>query len=406
MTEDKKTEEKEQAAASPAEENATQAQMPVEEELLVSSSPHLHDQQSIRKIMLMVIIALLPACLVGIYIFGIDALKVIIYCTVFCVAVEMLWRYVVGSKTDSWKDCSAIVTGIILAMNLSPGVPWWLCLIGAVLGIGLGKQIFGGIGYNPFNPAIVARVGLLIGLPKYMTTWVPTRFMSYGDYGQAFSFAFDKQKISETAIKTYEAAQGARPFFKSVCDGVTCATPLGVVTTTEEVAKTASGADSVFAGITTNGLYWDYFWGNVGGCLGETSVIALLIGGVFLIAMKIIKWQIPVSFIGSVIIFTAIVHGLSPSMTPDFLFHILTGGLMLGAFFIATDMVTSPMTKTGMLIFGAGCGIVTCLIRIWGNYPEGVSFSILFMNAFVPLIDRFCRKKPFGFKPVEKGAAK
>ncbi len=402
------TEEKKQAPTE-AQESAVAVKMPDEGKLIVSSSPHAHDGQSIRKIMLCVILALMPACLAGIYIFGIDALKVLLYCTVFCVAVEVLWCYFAGRPTDTWKDCSAIVTGIILAMNLSPGIPWWACLVGAVMGIVLGKQIYGGIGYNPFNPAIVARVGLLIAFPKAMTTWVPTRFMSYDKFDKAFGFAFDKKEASEAAIKAFKESGAVRPFFNTVCDGITCATPLGVVTTTEEVAKSAgessAAVESTFPHISNAQLYMDYFWGNVGGCLGETSVIALLLGGIFLLAMKIIKWQVPVAFIGTVAIFMGIVHGVSPATTPDALFHILTGGLMLGALFIATDMVTSPMTGAGMLVFGAGCGLVTCLIRVWGNYPEGVSFSILIMNALVPLIDRCFKNKPFGFKKPEKGVA-
>ena len=349
--------------------------LPKVEELVVSSSPHVHDTQSVRKIMLTVLLALLPGCLAGIYLYGINALMVIIYCVVFSVAAEVLWTRIAKKNTGSWKDCSAILTGVLLAMNLSAGVPWWICLIGSLIGIGIGKQIYGGIGYNPFNPALVARVALLVAFPKIMTTWVPTRFMVGNP-------AYDK-------------------LISTTCDGITTATPLGVA---KEIVKSASANASAFDAIANPSVYWDYFLGNMGGCLGETSVIALLVGGVFLIAMKIIKWHIPVAYIATVAIFTAIAHAANPALTPSPLFHVITGGPFLGAFFMATDMVTSPITTKGMIIFGMGCGIITSLIRLWGNYPEGVSFSILIMNAVVPLIDKFTITIPFGYKAPEKKA--
>jgi electron transport complex protein RnfD len=382
-------------------EETKQILLPNQEELLVSSSPHVHDRQDVRKIMFTVLLALMPACLAGIYFFGIRALLVLIYCAVFCVGVEIIWNWFAGKSLDSWKDCSAILTGVLLGMNLSAGIPWWICLVGGILAIGLGKQVFGGLGYNPFNPALVARVGLLIGFPKYMTTWVPTRFMMETDnpvYSKVLQYAkgVDLPAVQNKVI----------PFMTSVYDGVTCATPLGVMTTADEVAKLSgkSTAD-VVAEIANKPAYWDYFIGNVGGCLGETSAIALIAGGIFLILMKLIRWQVPVAYIGTVLVFTGIINAIDPNITPNPLFHVLTGGLLIGAFFMATDMVTSPMTGLGAIIFGVGCGLVTCLIRIWGSYPEGVSFSILFMNAWVPLIDRFTRSKPFGFKPKEKEVA-
>jgi electron transport complex protein RnfD len=230
-------------------------------------------------------------------------------------------------------------------MNINAGVPWWVCILGGLLAIVLGKQLFGGLGYNPFNPALVARVGLLIGLPEIMTTWNATR--------------------------------GA--------DVVTAATPLGL-----EPGTTSLG---------------NLLVGNVGGCLGETSAIALLIGGAVLIYFKLIKWQLPAAFIGTVFVITGVVHLISPETTFSPVFHVVSGGLLLGAFFMATDMVTSPMTKKGTWIFGVGCGIMTSLIRLWGSYPEGVSFSILFMNALTPLIDRVTISKPFGYVAPVKGDA-
>lgn len=371
-------------------DNAVQnsVSLPKVEELVVSSSPHVHDTQSVRKIMITVLLSLMPACLAGIYLYGASAMMVIVYCVVFSVGTEMFWTQIAGKNTESWKDCSAILTGVLLAMNLSAGAPWWICLIGSMIGIGIGKQIYGGIGYNPFNPALVARVALLIAFPKIMTTWVPSRFMTANSaYDSILTYAPGADKLKGHVL----------PLLSTSCDGITTATPLGVA---KELAKSATSFDSV----ANSSAYWDYFLGNMGGCLGETSAIALLIGGLFLIMMKIIKWHIPVAYIGTVAIFTAIAHTANPAMTPSPLFHVITGGLILGAFFMATDMVTSPITTKGMIIFGIGCGIITSLIRLWGNYPEGVSFSILIMNAVVPLIDKFTTTTPFGYKPVEKKA--
>ena len=320
--------------------------MPDPTRLVVSNSPHIRDNQSINKIMFTVVLAMLPACLVGIWFFGFAALKVLLLCTVSCVVIEEGWNKLM-KRASTWKDGSAILTGILLGMNLNAGVPWWICVIGGVLAIILGKQLFGGLGYNPFNPALVARVGLLIGFPAIMTTWnVP-------DPG------------------------------KMVVNTITAATPLGMEPGTASLGGLLSG--------------------NVGGCLGETSAIALLIGGAILLAFKLIKWQVPVAFLGSVFVITGIAYCINPAEYHSPIFHVLSGGLLLGAFFMATDMVTSPMTKKGALIFGLGCGIMTSAIRLWGSYPEGVSFSILFMNALTPLIDRSTISKPFGYSAPVKG---
>ncbi len=369
--------------------------MPNPEKLIVSSSPHIHSKsQEIWKIMLWVILSLLPAAVAGVWFFGLPALEVILLCVIFSVMIEMAWCMIEGKPVfGTIKDLSAVVTGMLLAFNLSAGVPWWICLIGAFLAIGLGKQIFGGLGSNPFNPALVARVGLLIAFPKIMTTWVPTRQMiaeapTYSDF------------ISRADMVAIRAGK---------LDAVTCATPLGFAknaVTPQLVGRTPleAGMEKFYAVDGQDGL-WNLFIGNVGGCLGETSALALLIGGILLISLKLIKWQVPLAFIGTVAVFTCIVNMVSPTTTPDALFHVLSGGLFLGAFFMATDMVTSPMTTKGAVIFGIGCGLITCLIRVWGGYPEGVSFSILIMNALVPLIDRFAKKIPFGYKALEKGEA-
>jgi electron transport complex protein RnfD len=332
-------------------ENSTPVHLPDATKLVISNSPHIRGGETISKIMVHVFIALMPAALAAVWFFGLAALKVMALCTIGCMVIEVLWKKAIKQPTNSWKDGSAALTGLLLAMNLSAGAPWWICILGSLLAIGLGKQLFGGLGYNPFNPALVARVALLIGFPQLMTTWV--------------------------------APQAGRWF---ACDALTGATPLAA--TGKELASIS-----------------DLFYGNVGGCLGETSALALLIGGAFLLVRKLIKWQVPASFIGTVALITGIVHHVNPEMTPPALYHVLAGGLMIGAFFMATDMVTSPMTANGALIFGCGCGIITSVIRIWGGYPEGVSFSILFMNALTPLIDRYTIGKPFGYIRIKKEAA-
>ncbi|MFA6716751.1 MAG: RnfABCDGE type electron transport complex subunit D, partial [Victivallaceae bacterium] len=367
MSEEIKTEV--QAEAKP------QAEMllPKGNELVLSSSPHIHADENVQSIMAKVMIALMPAAFAGMLLFGNAAIMVIVYCIAFSVLAELIWCKLAGKPLSTVKDCSAALTGLLLAMNLSAGVPWWVCLIGAFLAIWLGKQVFGGLGHNPFNPALVARVALLIALPKYMTSWVPTRFMNSELTGYAAKFF---------TPEAWNKVLGEQ------LDGVTCATPLGVVSTTEKALGNVQG---VFSGVANPEAYWQYFLGNMGGCLGETSALALLIGGIMLIAFKLIKWQVPVFYIGTVAVFASIINCFFPGVTPPAMFHLLTGGLLLGAIFMATDMVTSPMTTKGAVIFGIGCGLITCLIRIWGGYPEGVSFSILIMNALVPLIDRFAK---------------
>ena len=372
-----------------SEEN-TQLILPKHEDLVVSSSPHIQVKDSVARIMLKVIIAMIPAMAAGIYFFGLNALWVILLCSLFCVGAEVLWCLI--AKKDVWKnisDCSALVTGILLALNLSASTPWWVCLIGAFLAIWLGKQIFGGIGYNPFNPALVARVGLLIALPGLMTTWVPTRQMveDVRSTACAEELCMSSQFNSNEDVKVItESAK---------VDAVTCATPLGVVSTTPK--NTAFRSDSAnFSSIDNCKANKEYFLGNIGGCLGETSSMAILIGGLLLLFWKLINWRIPVFFIGTVFVITGVINFFYPGVTPSPFFHVVTGGLMLGAFFMATDMVTSPMTNSGAIVFAIGCGVITSAIRMWGNYPEGVSFSILFMNALVPFIDKFCTRRVFG----------
>ncbi|MEE9368562.1 MAG: RnfABCDGE type electron transport complex subunit D [Pontiella sp.] len=321
-------------------------QMPDPSKLVVSNSPHMRSGENISKIMFTGVVAMLPACVAAVLFFGLAALEVLLLCSISCVVIEEGWNKLVKRKS-SWKDGSAIITGILLGMNLNAGVPWWVCILGGFLAIILGKQLYGGLGSNPFNPVLVARVGLLIGFPEIMTTW-------------------DKPALGSMKV-----------------DAITAATPLGL-----------APGESFFP---------DVLLGNVGGCLGETSAVALLIGGAILLAFKLIKWQVPVAFLGSVFVITGIAHLISPETVHSPFIHVCTGGLLLGAFFMATDMVTSPMTKKGALIFGLGCGVITSVIRLWGSYPEGVSFAILFMNALTPLIDRVTINNPFGYTAPLKG---
>ena len=365
--------------------------LPDIDKLLVSSSPHLHDGSSVKKIMYLVILALLPSCAMGIYYFGIAAVKVLIICVISSLFFEYVLCRMQGRRND-WKDGSAIVTGLLMGMLLSAGMPWWVCLIGTFIAIVLGKQVYGGIGNNPFNPACVGRIALMIGFPKLMTAWVPTRFMDKSH------FIFDKVLLSDQKIEAIKQMPSL-PFMHSVIDGVTCATPLNMV----KIPKGLGTATEQFMGSMADWYsVWNYAIGNIGGCIGETSAIALIIGGVFLIAMKIIKWQVPVAFIGTVAVFGTIVHltQASPAL-PGAAFQVLTGGLLIGAFFMATDMVTTPMTIKGGVFFGIGCGLITCIIRDWGGYPEGVMFSIVLMNACTPLIDRWTSKRPFGTQSIQ-----
>lgn len=369
-----------------SEEIKSELMLPKGEELLLSPSPHIHDQGTIQSIMLKVVLALLPVIAVGIYFFGLDALRVMFWCVFFCITLEMAWCYFAGKPViGTVKDGSALVTGLLLGLNLSAATSWWVCLIGGVLAIWLGKQVFGGLGQNPFNPAAVARVGLLIALPKELTTWVPSRDMtaSLGTYVKPFY-------TTPEFLSLQEAGQ--------VVDGMTCATPLSLAQTTEKILGHGERAVNNFSEIANGDAYWQYFLGNMGGCLGETSTLAILVGGAMLIAMKLIRWQIPFFYLGTVAVFTGVLHFFCPGVTPPPLFHLLTGGLMLAAFFMATDMVTSPITGRGAAIFAVMLGVMTCVIRIWGGFPEGVSFSILLMNALVPLIEKLARLRPFGFR--------
>lgn len=319
--------------------------------LTLTSSPHLQADQNLKSVMYDVVLALLPACAVSIYLFGFRTLAVILTATLAALVFEAGMLHLRGRKDllDTVFDGSAIITGILLAMNLPPTFPLWMTAVGSFVAIVITKHLFGGLGYNVFNPALIARVFLLISYPVHMTAWTAPR----------------------------------------MADTVTAATPLGLLKT-EGLAKVQATWSNM-----------DFFMGNTGGSLGEMSALALLLGGAYLLLRRVISWEIPVSMLLSLAIFTGIFWAVNPQKYADPLFHVLTGGAILGAFFMATDMVTSPVTPKGMLIFGVGAGLLTGVIRLFGGFPEGVSFAILIMNAFVPAIDKYTRTRKFGMQEVE-----
>jgi len=315
---------------------------------IVSSSPHIRSDETISSIMLDVIIALSPAFIAGAYFFGYRAILITLVSIISCVAAEYIWQKTC-KKPITISDWSAVVTGMLLAFNMPVTVPLWMPVIGGFFAIIIVKQFFGGLGHNFMNPALAARAFLLASWPGAMTKWV-----------QPF------EKIS---------------LFGNV-DAVSSATPLAIIKGTEAVEQAVPG-------------YWQLFFGQIGGCIGETSAIALLLGAAYLLYRRVINWRIPVTFIATVGLFTFI-FGKDGLFTGDALYHILSGGLILGAFFMATDYVSSPVTPKGQVIMGIGCGIITSIIRLYGGYPEGVSYSILLMNVLTPLIDKYTMPVKFG----------
>jgi len=314
-----------------------------EKPLIISSSPHFHTGDSVPKIMWTVVAALLPATVMAIYYFGIPALIMIGSCVAAALVTEIIMNKMKGESL-TLNDGSAAITGLLLALTLPPSLPISAGIIGSVFSIAVGKQIFGGLGYNIFNPALLGRAFLQASFPVAMTTWTYP----------------DTEKYANI-------------------DAVTAATPLGQFKFEKILAE-----------------YGDLFTGNVGGSLGETSALAVIIGGIILLVMKYADWRIPLSYLGSVFLLGGLFWYIAPDQYPDPVFHMLSGGLMLGALFMATDMVTSPITSTGAWIFGIGAGIVLVIIRLFGGVPEGVMYSILFMNGFTPLINRYTRPKYFG----------
>lgn len=319
----------------------------MENSLYVSPSPHIHGGDSISKNMYGVLIALIPAFLVSLYSFGLGALIVTATSVLACVIFEYLIQRFLMKKEPTLCDGSAILTGVLLAFNVPSNLPIWIILIGALAAIGIGKMSFGGLGNNIFNPALVGRVFLLISFPAQMTTW----------------------PVPEVFPMTYTDAATGATILSSLHEGG-AALPSMV----------------------------DMLIGHIGGSLGEVSAIALLLGFAFLLWKKIITWHIPVSILATVFVFTGILYLINPTVYVNPFIHLLSGGLLLGSIFMATDYVTSPMSKNGMIVYGIGIGLLTAVIRIFGSYPEGMSFAILIMNAFTPLINSYIKPKHFGGK--------
>lgn len=311
--------------------------------LVVSPSPHIHSGDTIEKNMYGVLIALAPAFIVSLYVFGFDAFILTLASVLFCIITEYTVQRFMFKKEPTIMDGSAVITGVLLAFNVPSNLPLWILAIGAIVAIGVGKMSFGGLGNNIFNPALLGRVFLLISFPTQMTTWpLPS---------------------------TIEAV-----------DGMTAATVLS------NIKYNPSALPSIS----------DMFFGLEGGSIGEMSVMALLLGLIYMLWKKIITWHIPVSILLTVAVFAGGMYLIDPFPVNNPLVHLLSGGLMLGAVFMATDYATSPLSHKGMIIYGVGIGIVTMCIRLWGAYPEGVSFAILLMNALTPLINNYVKPKRFG----------
>ncbi len=333
--------------------------------LTVSPSPHVHTALTVKQIMWRVVIAMIPALLISVYNFGISALIITMMAVLFCAITEyVIVRYLLHQEVTLF-DGSAVITGMLLAFNVPTNLPLYILLIGAVVSVGIGKLSFGGLGNNPFNPALVGRVFLLISFPVEMTTWPVPGGLLAG------------------------------------IDAVTGATPLGLLKdglrsgmAVPEIMTELPGHLSMFVGMQS-------------GSLGEMSGLAMLIGLVFMLQQKVITWHVPITVIVSVFVFSSVFWLINPSLYADPMFHVLSGGVMLGAIFMATDYVTSPVSHRGMIIFGLGIGFFTVLIRLFGGYPEGISFAILIMNAFVPLINKYAKQHRYGtgrratFEPMD-----
>ncbi|ABK43208.1 electron transport complex, RnfABCDGE type, D subunit [Magnetococcus marinus MC-1] len=353
--------------------------------LMTSSSPHVHGGDSVDKVMLNVIKALAPATLLSIFLFGWPALLVIVLTVLSCVVMERLTNMLRG-RPSTIGDYSAILTGLLLALTLPPHSPWWICVVGGVFAIGVGKSVYGGLGYNMFNPALIARVFLLISFPVQLTTWPQISPL----------FAADSFSLAQSFSIIFAGDYGS-----VVMDSITAATPLGhyrIETGLGKSVAEALGGDFGFS-------FSHSIAGDIGGSLGETSALALVAGGIWMIRKGLITWHIPVSMILGTVIPATVMWLINGDVYPDPLFHLVTGGLLLGAFFMATDMVTSPVTPRGMLIFGGLCGVLTYVIRTWGGYPEGVSFAVVIMNTAVPLIDQYTKPVVYGKSKKEKANA-
>ena len=334
----------------------------------LAAAPHAHDKSSVSRIMWTVCFALSPMTLYGFYLFGWPAVNLCVITCLAALATESLCLYWLKKPQSAVFDGSALLTGLLLALSLPPWAPWWLGVGGAAFAIGIAKQLYGGVGQNLFNPAMLARCALLISFPLQMTTW-PLPLV-----GQSLSF---QQGLAVT-------------FSGVIADGSTGATALGHLKTAFTMGQDARDV------LAQDFHLQSALLGTVGGSLGETAAILVILGGCWLIYKRIISWEIPVSMLLGVLLPALLAHWLNPARYSDMLFHLSTGGLLLGAFFIATDPVTSPAGRLAKLIFGFGCGLLTWMIRSWGGFPEAVAFAVLFMNALTPLLDKYIRPRVYG----------
>ena len=321
------------------------------QKLHITTSPHVHCGDTIERNMRWVIVALMPALIASFFVFGLGSLIVTATSVLSCLFFEWFITRVFLKKPSTLADGSAVITGILLAFNLPSNLPIYMIVVGALVAIGIGKMAFGGLGNNPFNPALVGRVFLLISFPAKMTSWpVPHQLSLYSD-------------------------------------AVTGATPMNLI---GQIAGGNTAAMDQLPALK------ELFLGTIGGCIGEVSALALLIGLLILLWRKVITWHIPVTILATVAVLTGIMWLINPVLYVNPLYHLCSGGLMLGAIFMATDYVTSPMTPKGMVWYGIGIGFLTVVIRYFGSYPEGMSFAILLMNAVTPLINNWCKPKRFG----------
>jgi len=323
--------------------------------IIVSASPHVHSERTAEKLMYDVVFALIPVFLVSLYVFGINALIATVSAVVSCMLFEyLIQKYLLKTKVTI-TDGSALITGILLAFNLPAGIPVWMIVMGSLVAIGVAKLSFGGLGFNIFNPALVGRVFLLVSFPVEMTLW-------------------------PTAVENNT----------TIADAVTGATTLGLIKEGVQFGQTMTEINAQIPSVI------DMFLGITAGSIGEMSAFALLLGGLYLLIRKVISWHIPITVLATIAIMTGIFWWIDPEQYANPLIHVLSGGAIIGAFFMATDLVTSPVTKKGMIIFAIGIGVITVVIRLFGSYPEGISFAILIMNAFVPLINSYFKPRRFG----------
>lgn len=344
----------------------------------LSMSPHFGSPQSTRRVMFDVVVALLPALVGAVWLFGLrGALLPVVASVAAAVAAEFVCLRLMKRSTSAALDGSAIVTGILLAYNVPPGVPWWLPVLGSAFAIVVGKQAFGGLGSNLVNPALLGRAFLMASFPVLMTAGWSAPF----EWRNAAA-GFDTHGMPASIVAEMPGA-----------DAVTGATPLRAWK--DSFGMEAHAGQAVREGLTDPGTLMNLLTGRRGGCIGETSVVLLLLGALYLFVRRVLEWRIPFAYFGAVALF-GWVFGGPGFFSGDAVFSVLSGGVILGGFFMATDMVTSPVTRRGRLVFGLGAGLLTVIIRRWGGYPEGCSYSILLMNLATPLIDRFTKPRMLG----------